>query len=177
MWFRLRGLGKNKSNVNEAGVSDDGELIVRPFDHSDPTIKQLTDTTVTNFLGPVSGEQTILTGMYASADRSIAANGDVANKIGTYGLAILCQYHKIPFFVAAPSSTFDLSLETGNKIPLEERSAEEVVKIGNTIVAPSNINVRHPAFDVTPAELIHSIFTEKGVIHSVNRENVCQMIR
>lgn len=96
------------------------------------------------------------------ADR-IAANGDTANKIGTYGLAVLARHHNIPFFVAAPVSTVDLATKSGEDIEIEERSAEEVVQVRETRIAPEGANALHPAFDVTPAELITAIITEKGV--------------
>ncbi|MCI5836906.1 MAG: S-methyl-5-thioribose-1-phosphate isomerase [Veillonellaceae bacterium] len=97
------------------------------------------------------------------ADR-IAANGDTANKIGTYGLAILAAYHRIPFYVAAPSSTFDFTLPTGESIVIEERAADEVRKIGAVYTAPAAVPVWNPAFDVTPANLIAGIITETGVL-------------
>jgi len=97
------------------------------------------------------------------ADR-IAANGDTANKIGTYSLAVLAEYHDIPFYVAAPLSTVDLSTATGKDIPIEERSAEEVTFVRGKSIAPKNTHARHPAFDVTPADLIAAIITDKGVV-------------
>ena len=97
------------------------------------------------------------------ADR-IAGNGDVANKIGTYGLAVLARHHDIPFYVAAPWSTFDPSLATGAGIPIEERSSDEVVRIFGRLVAPEGVPARYPAFDVTPAGLITAIVTERGVL-------------
>ena len=97
------------------------------------------------------------------ADR-IAGNGDVANKIGTYSLAILAQHHGIPFYVAAPTSTVDLNIETGRDIPIEERSADEVRRIGGTMIAPADTPAAHPAFDVTPNRLVTSIVTETGVL-------------
>ena len=96
------------------------------------------------------------------ADR-ITANGDVANKIGTYTVATLCKVHGIPFYVAAPYSTIDLSLHDGNDIPIEERSPEEVAIINGKRVAPEGIEISNPAFDVTPSRLISAIITEKGV--------------
>lgn len=96
------------------------------------------------------------------ADR-IARNGDVANKIGTYTVAILCREHGLPFFVAAPLSTIDLSLPDGSRIPIEERSSEEVTAIGGKAIAPAGVRARHPAFDVTPARLVGAIVTEKGI--------------
>jgi methylthioribose-1-phosphate isomerase len=96
------------------------------------------------------------------ADR-IASNGDVANKIGTYSVAVLANANKIPFYVAAPMSTIDFSLSSGQQIPIEERSAKEVVEIHGKRTAPEGIEVRHPAFDVTPHELITAIITERGI--------------
>ncbi len=104
--------------------------------------------------------QMVVTG----ADR-IAANGDAANKIGTYGVALLAKAHGIPFFIAAPSSTFDLSLSSGDEIPIEERASEEIVAgYYAEPVAPEGCLTYSPAFDVTPAELISAIITEKGVL-------------
>ena len=96
------------------------------------------------------------------ADR-IAANGDTANKIGTYSVAVLCKHHGIPFYVAAPWTTIDLSLASGREIPIEERAADEVRTHGGALRAPAGVPVRNPAFDVTPAELIAGIITERGV--------------
>jgi methylthioribose-1-phosphate isomerase len=100
------------------------------------------------------------------ADR-IAANGDTANKIGTYGVAVLAQAHGIPFYVVAPSSTFDLSLPTGATIPIEQRDPREVTHGFGRQTAPDGIQVYNPAFDVTPARLIAGIITEKGLIQPV----------
>ncbi len=97
------------------------------------------------------------------ADR-IAANGDVANKIGTYMVAVLAARHGIPFYVAARISTLDLSLASGEEIPIEERSAGEVVRINDKRIAPEGIEVAHPAFDVTPNELVTAIITENGIV-------------
>ncbi len=97
------------------------------------------------------------------ADR-IVANGDVANKIGTYTLAVLAHAHQIPFYVAAPSSTIDLTLATGDEIPIEERAASEVTHFAGQLVAPVGVAAAHPAFDVTPHTLISAIITEQGVI-------------
>ncbi|OFW03134.1 MAG: S-methyl-5-thioribose-1-phosphate isomerase [Acidobacteria bacterium RIFCSPLOWO2_02_FULL_68_18] len=96
------------------------------------------------------------------ADR-IAANGDVANKIGTYGLAVLAKEHGIPFYVAAPISTFDLGTRDGSRIPIEERHAREVTHVGPTRVTPVGARVRNPAFDVTPARYVTAIVTERGI--------------
>ena len=96
------------------------------------------------------------------ADR-IAGNGDVANKIGTYMVAVLAKENNIPFYVAAPVSTLDLTLASGDEIPIEERSAEEVVSINNKRMAPEGIEVAHPAFDITPNKLVTAIITEEGI--------------
>ena len=105
------------------------------------------------------------------ADR-IAANGDTANKIGSYGVALLAAAHNIPFYVAAPSSTFDLSIASGEQIPIEQRPAEEITHGFGRQTAPTGIDVYNPAFDVTPAKLIHAIICEHGVIRPVNREQI-----
>jgi len=107
----------------------------------------------------------------AGADR-IAANGDTANKIGTYMLAVLARYHKIPFYIAAPVPTIDMKTPDGGKIPIEERSQDEVHKIFGSRISPKGAKARHPAFDVTPAELITAIITENGIISPVTRANV-----
>jgi len=105
------------------------------------------------------------------ADR-IAANGDTANKIGTYNLAILARYHKVPFYVAAPLSTFDLSISDGSGIPIEERQAGEVKKIGGRLITVKGVDVENPAFDVTPRDFITAIITEKGIIKTPGRANI-----
>ncbi len=109
------------------------------------------------------------------ADR-IAANGDTANKIGTYSVAVLAKAHGIPFYVAAPSSTFDLSLPTGDGIPIEQRSPREVTHGFGVPTAPDGIDVFNPAFDVTPANLITAIITERGVIRPVIADSIRQML-
>ncbi len=105
------------------------------------------------------------------ADR-IARNGDVANKIGTYGLAILAKEHKIPFVVAAPLSTFDPDTESGDDIRIEERDADEVRRIGDVLIAPEDVQVFNPAFDVTPNELISALVSERGVVRFPNEEKL-----
>ncbi|HEW80879.1 MAG TPA: S-methyl-5-thioribose-1-phosphate isomerase, partial [Nitrospirae bacterium] len=105
-------------------------------------------------------------------DRTVA-NGDVANKIGTYMLAVLCKEHNVPFYVAAPLSSIDFSIPTGDLIPIEERGSEEVTHIFGTQIAPDGVKVRNIAFDVTPAKYITGIITEKGVfrpedLHKLN---------
>jgi methylthioribose-1-phosphate isomerase len=116
----------------------------------------ITDNMVGHFLkqGDVGA---IVTG----ADR-IAANGDTANKIGTYQIAVLAREHNVPFYIAAPISTLDLSIPTGDAIPIEQRSSEEVTHFRGTRVAP-DVEAAHPAFDVTPARFIAAIITERGI--------------
>ena len=97
------------------------------------------------------------------ADR-IAANGDVANKIGTYGIAVLARAHRIPFYVAAPMSTVDLAIRSGDAIRIEERDASEVTSFGGTRVAAAGVDVRNPAFDVTPHQLVSALITERGIL-------------
>jgi methylthioribose-1-phosphate isomerase len=109
------------------------------------------------------------------ADR-IAANGDTANKIGTYGLALIAKAHGVPFFVAAPFSTFDRSIETGKLIPIEERGPEEITDGFGKKTAPAGVSVFNPAFDVTPNELIAAIITERGVLRQSFKENIKRMI-
>ncbi|MEZ6062638.1 MAG: S-methyl-5-thioribose-1-phosphate isomerase [Planctomycetaceae bacterium] len=111
--------------------------------------------------------QAVVTG----ADR-IAASGDAANKIGTYGVAVLAKAHGIPFYVAAPSSTFDLTLETGDTIPIEQRDRSEIASGFGRVTVPDGVDVYNPAFDVTPAKLITAIITERGVINSPTTEKV-----
>jgi methylthioribose-1-phosphate isomerase len=105
------------------------------------------------------------------ADR-IAANGDVANKIGTYGLALLAQMHDIPFYVAAPLSTFDVTLPEGANIPIEQRSAEEVSRSHGCLTAPEGVDIYNPSFDTTPSRFITGIITEYDIIQPVNSEHV-----
>ncbi len=109
------------------------------------------------------------------ADR-IAANGDVANKIGTYALAVLAQRHGIPFYVAAPLSTFDRMIADGSHIPIEERPAAEVTGYRGARWAPQGIAVRNPAFDVTPAELITGLICEKGIAYPPYRESIAALL-
>lgn len=109
-------------------------------------------------------QQGLVDAIVVGADR-IAKNGDFANKIGTYGLAVLAHYHKIPFYTAAPDSTFDPKIESGKDIVIEERSTDEVVYVKGQRIAPEGVKTRHPAFDVTPHELLSGIITPSGVIH------------
>ena len=105
------------------------------------------------------------------ADR-IAANGDAANKIGTYGLSVLAKHHKVPFYIVAPASTFDLTLRSGDDIPIEERGGDEITCGFGKRTAPEGVKTYCPAFDVTPASHITAIVTERGIIRKPNREKI-----
>jgi methylthioribose-1-phosphate isomerase len=120
-------------------------------------------TVITDSMAAHCMKQGLIDLVIVGADR-IAANGDTANKIGTYSLAIVAKAHDVPFYVAAPLSTIDFELPSGNKIPIEERHPSEIYQIGETIVCPPGVEFYNPAFDVTPAELIAGIITEKGVV-------------
>jgi methylthioribose-1-phosphate isomerase len=130
------------------------------------------DTTVIcdNMAAQVMREQRVQL-VITGADR-IAANGDVANKIGTYGLAVLAEAHGIPFYVAAPGSSFDLKIQSGEEIPIEHRDSEEVRCGFGRVTAPDSVCFYSPAFDVTPARLVAGIVTEKGKIQPVCREKI-----
>jgi methylthioribose-1-phosphate isomerase len=128
----------------------------------------ITDNMVGHFLKK-GGVGAIVVG----ADR-IAANGDTANKIGTYQIAVLAHEHKVPFYVAAPISTFDLTIASGEQIPIEERSSEEVTHINGVRIAPP-VQAAHPAFDVTPARFIAGIITERGVARAPYSESLRQL--
>lgn len=110
------------------------------------------------------------------ADR-IAGNGDVANKIGTYAVAVLAREHDIPFYVAAPTSTVDLSLPSGAEIPIEQRSSDEVVEINQGRITPDGIEAAYPAFDVTPSRLVAAIITEQGVAREPYTESLAELCR
>jgi methylthioribose-1-phosphate isomerase len=109
------------------------------------------------------------------ADR-IAANGDVANKIGTYGVAVLAREHDIPFYVAAPLSTVDLNTPDGSRIPIEERNDREVTHVGASRLTPEGARVRNPAFDVTPAKYVTAIITERGVARAPFHETLALLV-
>jgi len=115
--------------------------------------------------------QAVVTG----ADR-IAANGDSANKIGTYGVALLARAHEIPFYIAAPTSTIDMSLDSGDKIPIEERPEQEITHGFQIATAPAGVSAYNPAFDVTPASLIEAIITERGTISPVNHDSMAVLM-
>jgi len=109
--------------------------------------------------------------IFTGADR-IAMNGDSANKIGTYNLAVLAKYHKIPFYIVAPKSTFDQKIQSGNRIPIEQRNKDEVTHFGYRRTAPKQVKVYNPAFDVTDHKLITAIITEKGIIYPPFKANI-----
>jgi methylthioribose-1-phosphate isomerase len=118
----------------------------------------------------------LIQAVVVGADR-IAANGDAANKIGTYNVAILAKEHGIPFYVAAPRSTIDMATATGDGIPIEERAAVEVTHHGGKQLTPNGVGIRNPAFDVTPAKYIAAIFTERGVLRAPYAESLKAMER
>ncbi len=120
-------------------------------------------TVITDSMAAHCMKQGLIDVVIVGADR-IAANGDTANKIGTYSLAIVAKAHEVPFFVAAPLSTIDFELPTGTKIPIEERHPSEIYQIGETVVCPPGVEFYNPSFDITPAELITGIITEQGVV-------------
>jgi len=119
-------------------------------------------TLMTDSMAAQTMNKVNIDGIFVGADR-IASNGDTANKIGTYSLAVLAKHHGVPFYVAAPLSTVDYDIESGAEIPVEERSPDEITRIKDVQFTIEDIDVATPAFDVTPAELIHGIITEKGV--------------
>ena len=106
----------------------------------------------------------------------IAANGDTANKIGTYGLAVAAKRHNVPFYIAAPASTIDIGCKTGDDIPIEERDPDEIRQINRELIFPSAIPVWNPAFDVTPAELISGIITELGVLRHPYTDEIAKIL-
>jgi methylthioribose-1-phosphate isomerase len=121
-------------------------------------------------------KQGMISKVIVGADR-IAANGDVANKIGTYSLAVLAKEHNIPFYVAAPLSTIDVSVQNGDEIPIEERNAEEITTIRGIRVAPEGVHVYNPAFDVTPNRYITAVVTEAGVVFPPYQEGIGKIAR
>ena len=128
-------------------------------------------TLITDSMAAMVMQQGKVDAVIVGCDR-IAANGDTANKIGTYGLAVLAQKHNIPFYVASPLSTIDLETKTGADIPIEERSAEEITCGLGKQTAPNGVKVFNPAFDVTPNDLITAIITEKGIIRAPYTESL-----
>ncbi len=122
-------------------------------------------TLITDNMSGYMMKKGLIDAVVVGADR-IAANGDVANKIGTYSVALLAKAHRIPFYVAAPTSTVDLNIKTGDDIPIEERSSDEVTHLRGKRIAPRGVKVKNPAFDITPAWLVTAIITEKGIIRA-----------
>jgi methylthioribose-1-phosphate isomerase len=117
-----------------------------------------------------------ISSVFVGADR-IASNGDSANKIGTYPLSVLAREHAVPFYIVAPLSSFDFSIKTGDEIPIEERSPEEVTEICGKKIAPRGVKVFSPAFDVTPAEFITAIICEKGAVRKISSETLTQFAK
>jgi methylthioribose-1-phosphate isomerase len=132
-------------------------------------------TVITDSMAGWVMKQKLVQAVITGADR-IAANGDTANKIGTYSVAQLARSHGIPFYVAAPSTTFDLSTPDGKAIPIEERKRDEIAHSFGQQTVPHNVGVYNPAFDVTPAELIDAIVTERGVIRPVTAETIAEVL-
>ncbi|WP_088009010.1 S-methyl-5-thioribose-1-phosphate isomerase [Indiicoccus explosivorum] len=151
-------------------VYQGSRLTVWELQQSGVDVTLITDSMAAHTIG-AKGIEAIIVG----ADR-IAANGDTANKIGTLNLAILAQAFGIPFYVAAPVSTFDLSLENGQDIPIEERKAEELTHFGKAPIAPEATAVYNPAFDVTPSDYITAIITEKGIIEPDFSQNIPRLL-
>ncbi len=137
--------------------------------------REIDVTLICDSMAPVVMRQRRVTAVVTGADR-IAANGDVANKIGTYGVALAAAAHGVPFYVAAPTSTFDMSLADGGQIPIEERDPREITHGFGCPTAPEGIGVYNPAFDVTPAKLVEAIICEHGVIRPVCREQMEQAV-
>jgi len=132
-------------------------------------------TLITDSMAGWMMAQGVINACIVGADR-IAGNGDVANKIGTYSVALLAYMHKIPFFVAAPSSTFDLTISSGEQIIIEERSYKEIISIAGRVIAPKGIKVRNPAFDITPSKYITAIITEKGILFPPYKSGIKRLI-
>ena len=120
-------------------------------------------TLITDNMAGYMMKKGLINAVVVGADR-IAANGDVANKIGTYSVAVLAKEHGIPFYVAAPLSTIDMKIKHGDQIPIEERASEEVTHMKGRRIAPAGIKVKNPAFDVTPSKFVSAIITEKGAV-------------
>ncbi|MDP9268610.1 MAG: S-methyl-5-thioribose-1-phosphate isomerase [Acidobacteriota bacterium] len=131
-------------------------------------------TVISDNMAGVMMAQGKIQAVVVGADR-IAANGDVANKIGTYSVAVLAHAHGIPFYVAAPWSTIDLETKTGDKIPIEQRNAREVTHVGQTQIAPNGIAVENPSFDVTPAKYVAAIITERGIARAPYEQSLREL--
>ena len=131
---------------------------------------------ITDNMAAVTIKHKKINKIIVGADR-IAANGDTANKIGTYNLGILAKFYNIPLYIAAPSSTFDFSLKSGDEIPIEERQKNELIYCGSKQIAPTNMKVYNPAFDVTPHNLIAGFITEKGIIQKPYFRQLSKIIK
>lgn len=131
-------------------------------------------TVITDNMAGWVMKRELVQAVIVGADR-ITLNGDVANKIGTYSVAVLAKEHGIPFYVAAPTSTFDFSMESGDEIPIEERAASEVISFAGNSVAPEGVDVFNPAFDVTPNRFISAIITEFGVLEAPFKESIMKL--
>ena len=131
-------------------------------------------TLITDAMCSYFMEKGMINLVITGADR-IAANGDTANKIGTYTVAIAAKYHKIPFYIAAPLSTIDISIKTGKEIPIEERNHEEVTHINGDWICDRRVNIINPSFDITPNELITGIITEKGILRPDYKQSIKKM--
>ena len=135
------------------------------------------DTTlITDNMSGYIMKKGLIDAVIVGADR-IAANGDVANKIGTYSVAVLAKEHKIPFYVAAPISTIDLKIKSGDSIPIEERDIREVTHIKDIPIAPNAVKVKNPAFDVTPNRLVTAIITERGIARKPFGKSLSRLVR
>ena len=135
------------------------------------------DTTlITDNMSGYMMKKGLIDAVIVGADR-IAANGDVANKIGTYSVAVLAKEHKIPFYVAAPISTIDLKIKSGDSIPIEERDIREVTHIKDIPIAPNAVKVKNPAFDVTPNRLVTAIITERGIARKPFGKSLSRLVR
>ena len=132
---------------------------------------EIPHTLITDSTAAFLMQQKNISAVIIGADR-IAANGDTANKIGSYGLAVSARAHNIPFYLAAPISTIDISIPAGIKIVIEERNPSDIISINNTPIAPLNTKVYAPAFDITPHQLISAIITEKGILYPPFREKI-----
>lgn len=151
-------------------VFQGARLTVWELQQAGVDVTLITDSMAAHTIG-AKGIEAIIVG----ADR-IAANGDTANKIGTLNLAILAAVYNIPFYVAAPVSTFDLQIPDGTSIPIEERPAEEITHVANQQIAPKNTKIFNPAFDVTPSQYITAIITEQGIIYPNYEQNIQDLL-
>ncbi|KAA5546177.1 S-methyl-5-thioribose-1-phosphate isomerase [Roseiconus nitratireducens] len=148
-----------------------GRLTAWELSQAGVAVTVITDSTAGSLM-----RQGKIDAVIVGADR-ISAAGDVANKIGTYSVAVLAKHHGLPMYVAAPTNTFDLTLPSGDEIPIEQRHRDEVACVGDVQIVPDAAGVLNPAFDVTPAELIAAIITERGVIRRPDQNSVAEHFR